>query len=83
VFFNQNPTRRLAGGEGKEVGSTGTMRATCRWARLGFGDGRSWAARGSSGAAAWRWLAGGRPVRQGQCGEVGDFSGPWEIDSGS
>jgi hypothetical protein len=42
---------------------------------VGAGDGRRRVARGSSGAAAWRWHAGGRPARQGRRGEVGKLQG--------
>jgi hypothetical protein len=44
---------------GKHEGGEGYLKV----GSVGARDGRRWVARGSSGAAAWRWLAGGRPAR--------------------
>jgi hypothetical protein len=59
VFPGRNPARRLTSGEGKAVGEHENGEGYMQVGSVGAGDGRSWAARGSSGAAAWRWLANG------------------------
>jgi hypothetical protein len=80
VFPGQNSARRLAGGEGKWVGEHDEVEGYLYIGLVGARDGRSWAVRGSSGAAAWRWLAGGRPAWQGQGAMGNQFRGLTRVE---